>query len=123
MNRALPPLAAAPTALSSSLAFWAVTDWKVIPIERAPSSASLRLRAWPGFFGFERPATCDVFGRASLISFRRAPKKSEDILPTTVTFHAGDIKLLISPASTRSPAPRSEEHTSELQSLRHLVCR
>src|SRR5436853_7791909 len=23
----------------------------------------------------------------------------------------------------RSPSPRSEEHTSELQSLRHLVCR
>src|SRR5947199_7485074 len=25
--------------------------------------------------------------------------------------------------SAGSPAPRSEEHTSELQSLRHLVCR
>src|SRR5205814_9533156 len=24
---------------------------------------------------------------------------------------------------TKAPAPRSEEHTSELQSLRHLVCR
>src|SRR5436853_727766 len=27
------------------------------------------------------------------------------------------------PARTRWPARRSEEHTSELQSLRHLVCR
>src|SRR5437899_4021163 len=26
-------------------------------------------------------------------------------------------------ASGRTPIPRSEEHTSELQSLRHLVCR
>src|ERR1035438_7524850 len=28
-----------------------------------------------------------------------------------------------SPADPRIPASRSEEHTSELQSLRHLVCR
>src|SRR5262245_65126459 len=28
-----------------------------------------------------------------------------------------------SPATPRSRSPRSEEHTSELQSLRHLVCR
>src|SRR5436853_4535867 len=33
--------------------------------------------------------------------------------------------ITTSAASVRltSPAPRSEEHTSELQSLRHLVCR
>src|SRR5205814_7261558 len=29
----------------------------------------------------------------------------------------------ISPSTTTSGVPRSEEHTSELQSLRHLVCR
>src|SRR5947199_7431626 len=34
--------------------------------------------------------------------------------------HANDIVIF----ATRSPPPnRSEEHTSELQSLRHLVCR
>src|SRR5258705_8132626 len=29
----------------------------------------------------------------------------------------------VAPEPRKSPAPRSEEHTSELQSLRHLVCR
>src|ERR1039458_5698382 len=32
------------------------------------------------------------------------------------------IKLRLLPGGPKSP-PRSEEHTSELQSLRHLVCR
>src|SRR5262245_50971678 len=39
---------------------------------------------------------------------------------------ADNRQLIIFPEGTRRPAgaePRSEEHTSELQSLRHLVCR
>src|SRR5258705_8432971 len=31
--------------------------------------------------------------------------------------------VMCGPAARRPPAARSEEHTSELQSLRHLVCR
>src|ERR1035441_5848259 len=30
---------------------------------------------------------------------------------------------LVSPGANETPSGRSEEHTSELQSLRHLVCR
>src|SRR5258705_10278709 len=40
-----------------------------------------------------------------------------------LTGSAGAIALEPSPAPFRRVASRSEEHTSELQSLRHLVCR
>src|SRR5262245_65371021 len=52
--------------------------------------------------------------------------------PTTLTIAAGsldgDVPRIMSAmaqrmASTNAPIRRSEEHTSELQSLRHLVCR
>src|SRR5436853_3612618 len=41
---------------------------------------------------------------------------------TTVAVDVVDYAVSVSPASV-GPLPRSEEHTSELQSLRHLVCR
>src|SRR5436853_5366694 len=35
----------------------------------------------------------------------------------------GTLSFRASPSAPRRSRPRSEEHTSELQSLRHLVCR
>src|SRR5262245_62622797 len=62
---------------------------------------------------------------------RRPPRST--LFPYTTLFRSGDRRargLLPGrdrgPQSDRLPArrrPRSEEHTSELQSLRHLVCR
>src|SRR5947199_7158006 len=62
---------------------------------------------------------------------RRPPRST--LFPYTTLFRSGVDKAgRASPASSRPPAisfgntarmSRSEEHTSELQSLRHLVCR
>src|SRR6185503_20979368 len=95
-----PPLTALPMAPSNSFADFAATDWKVHPDERAPNSASFKLRAWPRLLGFDRAVTWDAFGKISLISFNRSPKKSADMRATPVTFPPGYMKLLISPAST-----------------------
>src|ERR1035438_6879360 len=47
------------------------------------------------------------------------------ILPSNSTPHPANFRNQIGTYHTRTPRPlcRSEEHTSELQSLRHLVCR
>src|ERR1039458_5672042 len=57
---------------------------------------------------------------------RRPPRST--LFPYTTLFRSGPGHPLRSPTSSRSSrssggATRSEEHTSELQSLRHLVCR
>src|SRR5947199_1951651 len=55
----------------------------------------------------------------------RPPPRST-LFPYTTLFRAGATHCAAStPSSTwpAAPATRSEEHTSELQSLRHLVCR
>src|ERR1039458_10589832 len=69
--------------------------------------------------------------RTSLLSFfffflmiRRPPRST--LFPYTTLFRSGrDLDLPLSAACARKPIhpSRSEEHTSELQSLRHLVCR
>src|ERR1035438_10608556 len=43
--------------------------------------------------------------------------------PTLGWFDQSDPFKLTKPTCAVRPTPRSEEHTSELQSLRHLVCR
>src|SRR5437899_6158228 len=55
---------------------------------------------------------------------RRPPRST--LFPYTTLFRsiAGPFRVwLHSPEFTRRATQRSEEHTSELQSLRHLVCR
>src|SRR5262245_64531902 len=60
---------------------------------------------------------------------RRPPRST--LFPYTTLFRSsgGSVVQLHGPASRRRRSPpaasasRSEEHTSELQSLRHLVCR
>src|SRR5262245_859295 len=43
--------------------------------------------------------------------------------PMSTTLSPLSEKGYFLPLKSRTPLPRSEEHTSELQSLRHLVCR
>src|ERR1039458_10655406 len=69
-----------------------------------------------------------IFQHFSLFSFflmiRRPPRST--LFPYTTLFRSQRNKALpqLGPAlGWRGPASRSEEHTSELQSLRHLVCR
>src|ERR1035438_6866868 len=54
---------------------------------------------------------------------RRPPRST--LFPYTTLFRSPSIEPPPRPAlwSCLSHRPRSEEHTSELQSLRHLVCR
>src|SRR5262245_63856268 len=60
---------------------------------------------------------------------RRPPRST--LFPYTTLFRSqhrffadlGDGQLAPVPAGALDPVLRSEEHTSELQSLRHLVCR
>src|ERR1039458_5761373 len=48
---------------------------------------------------------------------------SKEQCPRSVRIHAAEGPIQGHGATARRKAPRSEEHTSELQSLRHLVCR
>src|SRR5437899_11863458 len=62
------------------------------------------------FFFFNDPATTEIY----TLSLHDALPIS-GWRPRSTTWSGS--------AWTRSPSTRSEEHTSELQSLRHLVCR
>src|ERR1035438_10771325 len=59
------------------------------------------------------------------LMIRRPPRST--LFPYTTLFRSCPSWAPIAPTPRRSsgarPTPRSEEHTSELQSLRHLVCR
>src|ERR1035438_10673382 len=59
------------------------------------------------------------------ISFLNRRLFSVDARSSARTFSATFVSSGPTPPRTRPapPSPRSEEHTSELQSLRHLVCR
>src|SRR5258708_38387681 len=52
----------------------------------------------------------------------RAGQSHQDALPLLVV-DVGALKHMPSPTTSRGKASRSEEHTSELQSPDHLVCR
>src|ERR1041385_9541909 len=67
-------------------------------------------RRLPLFFFFNDTATTEIY-TLSL----------HDALPIWLRRHCGARGVRRAPALTR--APRSEEHTSELQSRLHLVCR
>src|SRR6266508_6229403 len=59
------------------------------------------------------------------LMIRRPPRST--LFPYTTLFRAldvgEDVRLLDTSAGRRHPRERSEEHTSELQSRGHLVCR
>src|SRR5205814_7734815 len=56
---------------------------------------------------------------AQLESFYAVPQIGAVVVPINYRLTPGDFAYIIG----HSGATRSEEHTSELQSLRHLVCR
>src|SRR5262245_30722427 len=64
--------------------------------------------------------------KAPLRLFRRARALEANCWPLTARLPADPVKLRVAnrrDVKDRDPDIRSEEHTSELQSLRHLVCR
>src|SRR5258705_10013113 len=86
------------------------------------------LSRWPPFFFFNDTATTEIY---TLSLHDALPISAPLVIEPSVTV------IGLAPALTRVIAPflpeetvampslkeRSEEHTSELQSLRHLVCR
>src|SRR2546423_11859002 len=60
--------------------------------------------------------------RTATRSLARASVLSAAFILATVTAHSAQAQVPSTPDTVRS-APRSEEHTSELQSLAYLVCR
>src|SRR5262245_12738405 len=70
-----------------------------------------------GLSGFESAAAWEICGHASLSSSSRFALSCGRKKVDPVRLPSGLARLV-----TR-PVARSEEHTSELQSLRHLVCR
>src|SRR5438045_7159473 len=63
------------------------------------------------FLMLRRPLRSTLFPYTTLFRSCHLPHGTLDGVPATGTGHCG------------FPRPRSEEHTSEPQSLRHLVCR
>src|ERR1035441_10744224 len=98
--------------------FWGHNERAAYPAgkswDRQPVSGKLRrkLGVSPGFaghFGAPPPKRLGAPGEASRHAIIGIPMKS---------------RVFVTPKSTvLDPQGRSEEHTSELQSLRHLVCR
>src|SRR5690349_19230856 len=92
------------------------------------SSGELR----PSSFLFSAPATPEAYTLSLHDAFRSQRKQLETLanqlgLAHRVTFHGRtsdeELRALLSRASVFTIASRSEEHTSELQSRRDLVCR
>src|SRR5262245_64580991 len=72
------------------------------------------------FVNASQVVTCAGPGRA-----RRGSEMSDIAIRTDVgvAIDDGRIVAVDAPSTLSERFPRSEEHTSELQSLRHLVCR
>src|ERR1039458_10474410 len=73
-----------------------------------------------------RPPRATLFPHTSLffLMIRRPPRST--LFPYTTLFRSGECMTpwpLKPLAKSSGVSSRSEEHTSELQSLRHLVCR
>src|SRR2546425_6782539 len=84
------------------------------------------------FFFFNDTATTEIYTLSlhdalpiSMSVPRRKPlSTSTRIRPFTASTTSGRTSIVPRPLSSpRSPSSRSEEHTSELQSLAYLVCR
>src|ERR1035441_9437115 len=75
--------------------------------------------------------TSTVWGYSGSAYFATGDKRSSNVVKDTGTPgfvvsswpHNGFLNLVCSIPGPLTASPRSEEHTSELQSLRHLVCR
>src|SRR5262245_66497016 len=68
------------------------------------------------FFFFTHPATTDIYTLSLHDALPICPPRPEMLIDAILKLRK---KILYEPLG----ANRSEEHTSELQSLRHLVCR
>src|SRR2546422_6136802 len=69
------------------------------------------------FLMIRRPPRSTLFPYTTLFRSSSNPRWRGGTMTTTAT------STSCSPARTRASHPRSEEHTSELQSRLHLVCR
>src|SRR2546429_2228346 len=70
-----------------------------------------------------RPPRSTLFPYTTL--FRSAPARRSRVVRVLGRFSCGEHRFVVSakPVRQHRPRPRSEEHTSELQSRLHLVCR
>src|SRR5205814_8321834 len=84
---------------------------------------SARMRAFSQWLGLLRPM-CDAIAELLWLTRQNGRNRQETAKGGTlnITFDR-DNPLQLLRISLPASAGRSEEHTSELQSLRHLVCR
>src|SRR5258705_8707359 len=86
-------------------------------IRRPPRST---LFPYTTLFRSPGPGTSVIFTERFVL-LKIKSRSSNDFSFRSVKLNACLLKVLFLPAG--AARPRSEEHTSELQSLRHLVCR
>src|SRR2546425_1333483 len=70
-----------------------------------------------------RPPRSTLFPYTTLFRSGRAGAPPSRCSPSPAPRGSRAVVPWLPPAPTPSPPPRSEEHTSELQSLAYLVCR
>src|SRR3712207_7817058 len=77
------------------------------------------------FLMIRRPPRSTLFPYTTLFRSRNKPIKVTGVDLFLESGHNGpfDVVLGLPGAAAAAPAPRSEEHTSELQSRQYLVCR
>src|ERR1039458_2117275 len=99
-----------------------------VPTTKLPSRSS------QAAVTFASKGTCKKLPSGFFLMMRPPPKSP--LFPYTTLFRSGGGRALLADRGRHCPTaqravrhravrrhPRSEEHTSELQSLRHLVCR
>src|ERR1035441_5709459 len=96
-----------------------------IELDRPPDEVVLRRRL-RNFLARQNPDLPDAAIELAVIHFIRP--EGVDTLRRNMAFHERlvrgyELPLELSPGHVTHRLVRSEEHTSELQSLRHLVCR
>src|ERR1039458_9872217 len=107
-----------------------LTEWVPSDAEQtqcgSPASfgkMKFKVRNWASYdAGLRRRGSLTLWVTDEAIAKWQAPPAPEPGRPGPL-FGYGDRDRLDAPADVSSPVARSEEHTSELQSLRHLVCR
>src|SRR5205823_14078948 len=98
------------------------SSWRATSTSTTCPTTSMWCRWWIASATTGRAPRCSRVSRPSSASASRVPKEELDELGHTCAERAGRAVRPLARNLGVGDQPRSEEHTSELQSLAYLVC-
>src|SRR5207253_9522528 len=114
------------TSMAWNMAFGVYESLTTIPADLEAAAASFGLRGWLRFRYLAFPAAIPKLVYNSILSWTNGwffLVASEIFSAGGTEFQRPGLGAFIAVAGRNGDVPRSEEHTSELQSRGHLVCR